>query len=181
MTSKTNLSASEIDRIFQKTRGGVIPVSNIPMAASSNTNLEPNMYGVTRDDTKETIRKSRSKVLSRERKVNGAMAQGNGITYRAGCSGGQNTNFNAPRDVDKVQRVEDNTGHKVSLKKELGISGAGTRKTVWKDFLKSVKTITPELKLKEAMKIASYMKNNNMYKMDDVNIQNVTMVWEKIK
>lgn len=176
MTSKTNLNASQIDRIFQQSRGLGRMVNNVPTVSSSNTNYEPNMYGVRRDDSKEAIIKARSKELSRDQKVNGAMAHGNGISVRAG----QNTNFNAPRDADKVQRIEKVEAGKVSLKKELGISGAG-KKVIWKDFLKSIRNTYPELKMKDAMRIGSYMKNNGMYTMDDVNIQNISQVYEKIK
>ena len=62
---------------------------------------------------------------------------------------------------------------KETLKKEAGI----TNKLKWTDFVKEIRKVAPDLKLKDAMKVGSEMKKKGMYKLDDVNQQNVTMIY----
>lgn len=205
------LSNDEIDMLFEKSaRPGVSGGIGVPVVSGSNTNLEPNMFNVTRDDNKKMKQSARRKTLQRDVKVNGAMsgtgagAKENfqefmkgvkkGFTGTIGAIAptvldvgtafvpeaaigrtaikritglGQNTNYNVEKDESGKQ----------SLKKELGITGGSAPK--WNEFVKAVKDVSG-LKFSDALKVASYMKKNKMYKLQDVNQQNVTMIAKQI-
>lgn len=199
------LSNTEIDMLFEKSaRPGVSGGIGVPIVSGSNTNLEPNMFNVSRDD-KKMKQSARRKTLQRDVKVNGAGAKENfqefmkgvkkGFTGTVGVIAptvldvgtafvpeaavgrtaikritglGQNTNYNVEKDE---------TG-KQTLKKELGITGAGSAPK-WNEFVKAVKDVSG-LKFSDALKVASHMKRNKMYKMADVNQQNVTMIAKQI-
>lgn len=206
------LSNDEIDMLFEKSaRPGVTGGIGVPVVSGSNSNLEPNMFNVTRDDNKKMKQSARRKTLQRDVKINGAMADGTGAGakenfqefmkgVKKGFTGtigaiaptvldvgtafvpeaaigrtavkritglGQNTNYNIEKDE---------TG-KQSLKKELGITGGSAPK--WNEFVKAVKDISG-LKFSDALKVASHMKKNKMYKLQDINQQNVTMIAKQI-
>lgn len=207
------LSNDEIDMLFEKSaRPGVSGGIGVPIVSGSNTNLEPNMFNITRDDNIKMKQSARRKTLQRDVKVNGAMADGTGAGakenfqefmkgVKKGFTGtvgaiaptvldvgtafvpelavgrtaikritglGQNTNYNVEKDESGKQ----------SLKKELGITGAGSAPK-WNEFVKAVKDVSG-LKFSDALKVASHMKRNKMYKMADVNQQNVTMIAKQI-
>ena len=131
------------------------------------------------------------------------------ITKGKGCDGGSftpvlstvNTNndnneYNVKRDESKkaitkskdviIERDQKVNGamafgsgsgkKKESLKKETGT----TNKIKWSDFVKEIRNVSPELKLKDAMKVGSEMKKKGLYKMDDVNQQNVAMIYNEM-
>jgi len=202
------LSNAEIDMLFEKSATpGVTGGIGVPVVSGSNSNLEPNMFNVTRDDNKKMKQSARRKTLQRDVKINGTMADGTGAGFKEFAEGfkegftgtirgvapvvldvaseiipgakiprraikkvtglGQNTNFNVEKDE---------TG-KQTLKKELGITGGSAPK--WNEFVKAIKDVSG-LKFSDALKVASHMKRNKMYKLQDVNQQNVTMIAKQI-
>jgi len=198
------LSNAEIDDLFERSarpsvsgqgisvRGGV----GVPSIGASNTNLEPNVYNVSRDDTQNMKNKARKKTLVRDQKVNGAMSEGSGIKefaegFKKGFTGTMETVGTPVLDVISeiipagkplrkgIKAVTGfGEGEKKPLKKELGISG-GAQKPVWSDYVKAVKD-TGGLSFKDALKVASEMKKGGMYKMSDVNQQNIATIGSKV-
>ena len=203
------LSNAEIDYLFERSarpsvsgqginvRGGV----GVPSIGASNTNLEPNVYNVSRDDTQSMKNNARKKTLARDQKVNGAMSEGSGIEgegfkefaegFKKGFTGTMKTIGTPLLDVGAEiipvakplrKGIKAVTGfgecEKKPLKKELGISG-GAQKPVWSEFVKGVKD-TGGLSFKDALKVASEMKKGGMYKMSDVNQQNIATIATKV-
>ena len=196
------LNNAEIDELFERSarpgisgqgisvRGGI----GVPTIGASNSNLEPNMYNATRDDTQTMRNKARKKTLTRDQKVNGAMA-GAGTKeffegFKKGFTETMQTVGSPLLDVAgeiipgaRIPRkaVKAVTGfgepEKQSLKKELGITG-GAQKVVWSEFVKSVKD-TGNLKFSDALKVASAMKKQGL-KMNDVNQQNIATVAQQV-
>jgi hypothetical protein len=199
------LSNAEIDDLFERSarpsvsgkginiRGGV----GVPSIGSSNTNLEPNLYNVSRDDTQAMKNKARKRVLTRDKKINGAMSEGSGFKefaegFQKGFTGTMKTIGTPLMDIGseiipvfKPMRkgVKTITGYgeceKKPLKKELGITSGGAQKPIWSDFVKGVKD-TGNLSFKDALKVASEMKKGGMYKMSDINQQNIATIGNKI-
>ena len=156
--TKANFSNIELDKLFNLhdipriTRGkGTCGGSVVPTINSVNSNNVNNEYNVKRDENKKAINNAREVILERDQKVNGAMA----------VSGGAKKKEVKPKK------------EKETLKKEVGISN----KLKWTDFVKEIRKVAPDLQLKDAMKVGSAMKKKGMYKLDDVNQQNVTMIY----
>lgn len=199
------LSSSEIDMLFEKSaRPGITGGIGVPVVSGSNSNLEPNMFNVSRSDNKKMKQSARRKTLERDIKINGAMSGAGFKEFAEGFKEGFTGTIKgvAPVVLDVASEIipgakiprraikkvtglgnsnynveKDETG-KQSLKKELGITGAGSAPK-WNEFVKAVKDVSG-LKFSDALKVASHMKKNKMYKLQDVNQQNVTMIAKQI-